>query len=805
MLAWQPEALISLQVPQDSRGGVEPPEALTVRGPWILLRSSEGIHTFETKLPIRLRSLFFIHPPEGMTVEAQGEALRFRSGDRVGVVAGTWSVTARTLRLHLATDTPPTAGEVVMRYPLATERERGLNRRWSDVGSDRAFAFRSAWQDAFSRHGVLLPAPAQATWRVRIPPHGRLAVDAGILEPETADLEPTDGATLVASVDDGTGAVRVLEADLSPGVFAPVQANLGRWSGREVSLTLATEPGPSPRSDYVFLGEPVIYTPVRDAPRAILLFVDTLRPDHMDLYGYERVTMPAITAWARDAAVFEDTHSVAPWTLPSSRAFLTSDAPEAWGTVPTLPAILGKGGYATSAFVGNVYLSANFDMDGDWGTHFVENWPRAEPQVDRALAWLEAHEDRPSLCMVHLMDPHLPYKEPVAYRDLWAGERPPSLREGFLRSDALSAGRGRHGKVARAYVQDRYDSSLRYLDDQLARILERTRPTDTVVFFSDHGEEFWDHGGFEHGHTLYEELLAVPLVVRGPRIRPARLTAPVSLLDLAPTVLSLLRQAPLASMRGRDLAPLLRGEPGAAEALGLRRIGAGWPLYGDEQWGVLDGSWKYLTSAGTDSVYDLSRDPGEREELLATGEGLPHVASLREAMADALRRPVHRALRIRPDHLRSPENLVVTLAVPGGVRTAWVGQDATMKSEARVSWEGERVTAVWSAGFPGTREVFLVPAGDFDAALPGLVLTIRRGDDVREISAGEDERPGDDNLLSGRLKGTRVAVREVVGVEPPAGGLALKGWDAETEGALRALGYVEDEPPEGEDTPPSEP
>ncbi|MBN1337504.1 MAG: sulfatase [Deltaproteobacteria bacterium] len=798
LLAWHPETLVSLEVPQDSRDGVEPPEVVSIRGPWTLIRSDAGVHTFETPLPIRLRSLFFIHPPEGMTVEAAGEQLVFRAGQRGG--GGTWNVTAHTLRVYLATDTPPTAGDVVLRYDAATQRERSLNRRWSEADSDLAFVFRSAWQDATSRRGLLLPAPARASWRLRIPPNGRLALDAGLLDPETADLDPSDGARLLVGVDDGAGLVRVVATGLEPGVFGPVSADLGRWSGQDVLLEVVTEPGRSSRSDYVFLGEPVLYTPVRDAPRVILLFVDTLRPDHMDLYGYPRDTMPRLTAWARSAAVFEDTHAVAPWTLPSSRAFLTGNQPESWGRVPTLPALLAGQGYSTSAFVGNVYLSANFDMDGDWGTHFVENWPLAEPQVDRILAWLDAHADRPVLSMVHFMDPHLPYKEPVQYRDLWAGMRPSNLREGFLRSETLSAARGVHGKVVRSYVQDRYDGSLRYLDDQLARILERTRPTDFVFFFSDHGEEFWDHGGFEHGHTLHEELLKVPLVVKGPRVQAGRIPSHASLLDLAPTILSLVGAPPIASMRGNDLGGLLLGKPDAAGEPPPRLLGLGWPLYGDEQWGVIDGSWKFTTRSGSHAVYDLSSDPTESRDLFESGEGRPRVPFLRESLAEALDRPVHRALRIRPDRVRSATDLVATLSVPGGVQVAWVGQDATMKSRAQVAWKGGEATAVWSAGYSGTREVFVVPAGDFEAALPGLVLTLRRGEDVREIVPDPERAEQDEVLLSGRIKGTRVTVLEAVGVEPPPQALALVGWDAETEGALRALGYLEDE-----DSPPSEP
>ena len=108
------------------------------------------------------------------------------------------------------------------------------------------------------------------------------------------------------------------------------------------------------------------------------------------------------------------------------------------------------------------------------------------------------------------------------------------------------------GETAKAYVRGRYDNNMRYLDDQLADFLSGLRDNAVVLITSDHGEEFWEHGGFEHGHTLYDELLRVPMILRGPGIKAGRFDAPTSLLDVAPTLAAMMG-VDTVGMVGEDL------------------------------------------------------------------------------------------------------------------------------------------------------------------------------------------------------------------------------------------------------------
>ncbi len=818
LLARHPELLQAVELPADSRGGAEVRQAIPVNGPFQLRRTVGGVHSFETDLPIRLRSLFFSRPPPGLELWRGEKKLSFRRTGRSKTAHNTWSFTARKLQLHLDTDEPPADGAFSLRYERAVERECRLNRECygqelaaaieggadeppaggaQDPGSaDRSFMLRSAQQGDTSRYGVLLPAPARASWRVTVPAGGHLSVEAGMLQPEVADLEPSDGARLLVSLEAAKGggpAQQVLAVMVEPGQFELTRVDLSAWGGQEVELSFVSEPLGNALADYVFVGEPTVYVPLQDPPVAALLFVDTLRRDRLGLYGYDRPTTPQLEEWAREAVVFDRARTPSPWTLPSARALLLGAEPEFWGVQDTLPALLARAGWATASFVGNVYLSANFDMSGDWGTHFVENWPRADDQTDRVLEWLEAHDDRPAVAMVHLMDTHLPYTEPRRYRMKWAGTAPEGLKGSFLRSSVTSAARGKGKKEAREYVQDRYDGSIRYVDDQLARVLEVLGDDDIAVFFSDHGEEFWDHGGFEHGHTVYEELLRVPLAIKAPGLPAGRVEQRVTLMDLAPTLLELLGAAPGPDMKGLSMVPLAQGDGQAVARFEERKHGFGRPLYGDEQWGVVHDEQKYSTQAGRESLFDLDEDPQEKRDLVKKGRGVD-LATLRAGMGEALDRSVHVALRLKADRSSSKDDLQVQLTVPGGVAEAWVGVDATKKSEASVSFEGEVANVVWKGGNSGSCEVFVVPVGPLEQAAAGLSMEARRGE--RSSSATvEKEPPAADGRVRRllRTKGGGIGVTVTWGVapQPPEGGAAVEGYDSEVREALRALGYVE--------------
>ncbi len=776
----------------------DPVEGLVrVPGPWRLVGTVDGVRTWEAPLPVRPRTLFFHRAPDDMAVfqrRGEGEGPFTEAGGRKLAFAyklkdwrrdRTWAFSRRGLLVRRKAGAgPPKPGEYAVRYSRAVERERALNRDTAGL-DDRAFAFRSLQLDDTTRTGIYLPAPSRARFDLNLPEGAVLDFEGVLLPPEAADsAEGSDGAAVVVRVDGReVGRVRLAVGD-------PRRARVPLPGGEgPVDLEIATEPLGDARLDYVLVADPVVHVPQADPRRVVLVFIDTLRRDHLSLYGYERPTTPRIDAWAERAAVFEQARSVAPWTLPSTRALLTGQQPELWGTATTLQERFARAGWATAFIAGNIYLSSNFDMADGWAQHRCINWPPAEVEVDRALDFLADHPDRPVFMVLHFMDMHLPYTEPLRYRHLFAGERPAAFRsDAFQRGDVVKL-RGAGRDAARAYVQARYDNNLRYVDDQLARFLGALDEDDAVVIFADHGEEFWDHDGFEHGHTLYDELLRVPLVIRAPGIPAGRVEAPVSLMDVAPTVA---RIAGLSTegMRGWPLQDLLLGDREAD--FRARPQAFGRPLYGARRWGVLVGHDKYLTTEGREAVYDLSRDPGEHDDIADRRD----TARLRAEMAAGLDREVHLGFRLVAKPARAAKALTARLVVPGGVRAAYPAEDPTKSSDAEVRVEGEAVVATWAAQGRHEREIFVIPERPAAEVAGELQLFIEAG--ARELAgappvrarAGSPFEGRGGVILRARADGRTVEATAAVVPEPLEGGTAIEGFDEEVRGELQALGYL---------------
>ncbi len=753
--------------------------AISVRGPFRLVSVVNGVRSYEAALPVRPRALFFSSAPAGMTLKRGKSQLRFAAEPEDASEGGTWCFTPDAIVVRVKEDSPAPAGEFILTYKDARAREDAL---WRDSAGeaagpegDAAFVVRSAQVDDTTRRGLYLPVPSTATWDVDVPADGVLRMQPGILPPEIADGTRSDGATLTVSVN---GAVEATFS-LATRRFDDVRVPLGAYAGQRVRLGLATSDA-DPTRDHVFVGSPALYATSNAPRRALLVFVDTLRRDHLGVYGHTRGASPAIDAWANTGTVFEDARSVAPWTLPSSRAVLSGLQPEQWSDERSLPSKLSARGWATGAYVGNVYLSSNFEMAGGWGEHGCINWPYGRIEVDRALDFLDRHDDQDALLMVHLMDMHLPYKEPPAYRGLYEGEEPPGLGSSFNRNTLLSASRGNRDNV-RDYLLARYDQNLRYVDDQVARLLSAVGPDATVVFFSDHGEEFFDHGELEHGHTLYDELLRIPLIVKAPGLTERRVTTPVSILDVTPTVLELLGLS-AEGLDGHSLVAAARGQPDAT--LAARPIGFGRPLYGNEAWGSLVDGLKFISRAGDELVFDLTKDPGETSDIRSSVDPAPS----RAAMATALGRESAIAYRLYPRG-KSAGGLTVEVHVPGGIRDAWVGADPTNHSDATVEMlDADTVKATFKSG-RAQREIFVVPVADAVQTAPLTSVLVRGGEPVFLDALPLD---GAGLPLARVTAGGRTL--EVTYMSTPLpGGRELVAVDNEQTSALEALGYLQPE------------
>ncbi len=305
----------------------------------------------------------------------------------------------------------------------------------------------------------------------------------------------------------------------------------------------------------------------RDAPRsAVIVILDTTRADHLSVYGYGRETTPHLARLAEEGERYDDAWSPSPWTLPAVASILTGEPPHRHGAgrtaeglfaireeVMTLAERLQPQGVRTGAVINVVWCHPNSGLSRGFESYDFKpndetnrNARDAAATTDAALAWVETVADQPFLLVVHYFDPHLTYDPPQPYDTRFESAAEGRIGSGFgtarqvfaLRDGSLALdARQRESLIAR------YDGEIAWTDAQFGRLragLEAFGVWDAslVVVVGDHGEEFWEHGGFEHGHTHHRELLRVPLIVHRPGGAGASVHRErVRLIDIAPTVL----------------------------------------------------------------------------------------------------------------------------------------------------------------------------------------------------------------------------------------------------------------------------
>ncbi len=335
-------------------------------------------------------------------------------------------------------------------------------------------------------------------------------------------------------------------------------------------------------------------SPARDAPAAsggygqanlVIISLDTLRADGTSFGGGPADISPALEAFAQESTLFEHARAQAPHTAPSHMTLFTATLPSVHGVqnvsfkqdadgtreavivparedVPTLAEVLKAAGFRTVGLTdgGNLNPPHGFARGFDTYTYDLEG---VEDKVARGQAEVErltAQDAGRFFLFWHTYQIHAPYCPPQAYVATWAPddyagplrERIESLgglsfkeRWGRMKSE-FWRDRDTFGEPEAAFLHGVYQGGIRYTDDQLSRLLAGLRDqgvldSSVVVLLSDHGEEFYEHGQWQH-EQLYEECLRVPLLVRLPDGRGAgqRLRTPVGLIDVMPTVLDLL-------------------------------------------------------------------------------------------------------------------------------------------------------------------------------------------------------------------------------------------------------------------------
>jgi hypothetical protein len=315
---------------------------------------------------------------------------------------------------------------------------------------------------------------------------------------------------------------------------------------------------------------------------------------------------------------------------------------------PTLASILAENGFATGAVINVSVLNPSFGVDRGF-QHYDVSPPGVKRTADKvtedALAWIDLNRDRPFLMFVHYFDPHLSYAPPAPYDTAFDPDYSGRIGRSFEQEDLERLSPvlfGRQDPETRAdwnHIRALYDGEIAFTDDAIGDLLEGLearglKDKTLVVLLSDHGEEFFEHGGFGHGHTLYREVIQVPFIVSLPGEFPegARVTRQVRLVDVMPTIVDVLGIEVKSHVEGVSLVPLIEGTFGLGQAPGSQfppdvAYSEG-NIRGPEVRGISRFPWKLIYTVSSDErfVFDLRSDPGEVKDLRP--EGLEAAESL---------------------------------------------------------------------------------------------------------------------------------------------------------------------------------
>jgi arylsulfatase A-like enzyme len=402
-------------------------------------------------------------------------------------------------------------------------------------------------------------------------------------------------------------------------------------------------------------------------PSVVLIVIDTLRADHLGASGYQKPTSPHLDDLAKRGVRFAGAHSTTSWTLPSVTSILTALYPASHGVehslsvlgteIGTLPESFQRAGYETVAISANpAFVTPQSGLGRGFGAFDVVpsppptdppspdqmvadatfkkfiRVPTADRVTDHALEWLEHRStgERPFFLYLHYFDPHAGYFPPPEYAERFGVARDEPLAGRFqwalwrkhTTPDAATP-------EQLAVLQALYDGEIAFTDAEIGRFLTRldavngTRPL-LVVVTSDHGEELGDHHGLQHGQSLWEEVLHVPLIITGTGMTAGLVVSqPVSLVSLWSTLADLTGIQPPVRSEGPSLVPMIRTPSSVKPVTVAADLELVFPGY---RWvhthALIQGRWKLLVAPSKiTALHDLQNDPTEHDDVTSLEPG----------------------------------------------------------------------------------------------------------------------------------------------------------------------------------------
>jgi len=546
--------------------------------------------------------------------------------------------------------------------------------------------------------GMLLPAPSTASWNVTPPTNGVFSTSLRIASRAVSFGPQSDGVRFVVEAN----GVELFSENVSIDQVVDVEVDLSDFAGQESNITLKSLPLGNSDFDHLIAASPMITSNDNDSPRRVIVIgLDTLRYDALSQHGQTLDTSSALDDFARGATIFENALTSAPRTRPSFRTVLSGRYPLPAMNAPQLGEIMQSAGFVTAGVTANVHLVPRFNFNAGSDYWHYENGVDAEVEIDRAKSWLSEHESQDSYLFLHLMDPHVFYRAPSSYLDMYVTFPPESLSEDMNRWQITSlTNRGEVSEVDKQWLRGRYFGEVAYMADQLAQFLawvDALEGENLIVIQSDHGEEFWEHGGFEHNHTLYQELVHAVLWIRPPNGAGQRITERVGTVDIVPTVLDFvgIPRFEWPELDGVSLAPLMdsgsRGDASDSlrETLNARPHPVGFLMYDRERWAVVADEHKYIiqTYNGEEELYDLTSDPGEHVNIMDNVDQ-DRIEHFRERLSTATGWPVGHGWRF--DIQRTRESFSVEFSNP--IDAQILDPEADRQRRANIEW-GDRAPA----------------------------------------------------------------------------------------------------------------
>lgn len=562
-------------------------------------------------------------------------------------------------------------------------------------------------------------------------------------------------------------------------------------------------------------------TPPR--PNVVIVLVDTLRADHLGAYGYERNTSPNFDRWAADAIRFERAYTPSSWTKASMASLMTGLDPLQHNVrrgedgipedITLLSERLTEVGYHTAAVVANPFVGSHFGFGQGYEIYSEQPLALAEDVYAEALRLLdERPQDKPFLLYVHTMDPHSPYTPPEEYADAFTDSPMANVIIEHIDFD-------RDPDVIDR-VRDQYDAEILYHDHHFGAFIDemeaRGLDEDTIfLFVSDHGEEHFDHGRIGHAKQLFDEVVRIPMVLELPGAGGSVVDTPVSLVDVVPTLLRILKEPAPEEGAGVDLLKILAGDAAPRPLFFDLAIGLG-TFEGSHARGVLRSGQKYIEEihpAPREMLFDLTSDPGETrnlaEEEAGTTEALRGlvenwqlssrtgllvrvVGELADEQGTLEVRFTTDARIVAVDGDELEESDVVDLAADGKTLTLRLGQVAPPVDAGE--WRGPDVDSLTIVTEPATAVVVLESIVGSAGEVPLLLgPDLKAGRLPQNLStrAPALESAGPIPSMDEARRERRAPPRGIYVSSPRAPKVSAVGIPPDMEDQLRALGYLE--------------